>query len=86
VQNGATIPEHLPAIPLGQNAKLYIEQKAGRGADTLTALPNISRHPSGGVGALGSSGGMVSQHDGGHGGGKLQKRSLPSGRIGGRVG
>ncbi|KAL9099285.1 MAG: hypothetical protein Q9163_005191, partial [Psora crenata] len=44
VQNGAIIPETLPAFPLSQNAQLYIDQKSGKGAaDTLGALHNINR-------------------------------------------
>ena len=45
VQNGALIPEALPAFPLSQSAQLYVEQRSGKGADTLGALPNISRAP-----------------------------------------
>ena len=41
VQNGAEIPASLPAFPLSPSAQLYIEQRASRGADTLTALPNF---------------------------------------------
>ena len=42
VQNGAVIPASLPAFPLSQTAKLYIEQRGG-GADTLGDLPSITR-------------------------------------------
>jgi len=72
VQNGAIIPPTLPAFPLSGNAKLYIDQKAGKGADTLTALPNINK--SSGLTAI--EGGKDSQA-------KLQKRNNSSaGRLG----
>ncbi|KAH0560016.1 hypothetical protein GP486_003461 [Trichoglossum hirsutum] len=44
VQNGAEIPATMPAFPLSQSAKLYVEQKASRtnaGGDTVGALPVI---------------------------------------------
>jgi Arf-GAP/SH3 domain/ANK repeat/PH domain-containing protein len=44
VQNGAEIPAAMPAFPLSQSAKLYIEQKASRANannDTVSALPVI---------------------------------------------
>ena len=43
VQSGAIIPASAPAFPLSSNAQLYIDQKAGKGADTLTALPEIGK-------------------------------------------
>lgn len=70
VQNGAIVPPSLPAFPLSTNAKLYIDQKAGKGADTLTALPNINR--SSGLTAI--EGVKDSQN-------KLQKRGSGSGRL-----
>ena len=72
VQNGAIIPSSLPAFPLSANAQLYVDQKAGKGADTLTALPNINKNSCAGVTAI--EGGKDSQA-------KLQKRS-----VGGRLG
>lgn len=42
VQNGATIPDTLPAFPLSRSATLYLDHKNGRAApsdDTLGALP-----------------------------------------------
>ena len=42
VQNGAQIPTSLPAFPLSQSASLYVEQKSGRGSDSLGALPTTS--------------------------------------------
>ena len=72
VQNGAIIPPTLPAFPLSANAKLYIDQKAGKGADTLTALPNINKNS----GLTAIEGGKDNQ-------GKLQKRNNSnSGRLG----
>lgn len=70
VQNGAIVPPSLPAFPLSTNAKLYIDQKAGKGADTLTALPNINRNS----GLTAIEGGKDSQN-------KLQKRGSGSGRL-----
>jgi len=72
VQNGAIIPSSLPAFPLSTNAQLYIDQKAGKGADTLTALPNINRNSGHGLTAI--EGGKDSQA-------KLQKRGSGSGRL-----
>ena len=72
VQNGATIPITLPAFPLSSNAQLYIDQKAGRGGDTLTALPNINRNN--GSGAITIEGGKDAQA-------KLQKRGNGGGRL-----
>ena len=72
VQNGAIIPTALPAFPLSSNARLYIDQKAGKGADTLTALPNINRNSNNGITAI--EGGKDNQV-------KLQKRGNPSGRL-----
>ncbi|KAI9839605.1 MAG: hypothetical protein M1819_002231 [Sarea resinae] len=45
IQNGAEIPSQLPAFPLSNSARLYVDQKSGRSGssaisgDTLTALP-----------------------------------------------
>lgn len=72
VQNGATIPSTLPAFPLSSNAQLYIDQKTGKGVDTLTALPNINRNS--GVSATAIEGGKDSQA-------KLQKRGSVGGRL-----
>lgn len=69
VQNGAVIPSSLPAFPLSANAQLYIDQKAGKGVDTLTALPNINRNS--GMTAI----------EGGKDSHKLQKRGSNSGRL-----
>jgi len=77
VQNGATIPPTLPAFPLSSNAKLYIDQKAGKGADTLTALPNINKNASPAITAI--EGGKDSQA-------KLQKRGSGGGRLAVRPG
>ena len=78
VQNGAIIPSTLPAFPLSPNAQLYIDQKSGKGADTLTALPNINRHS--GVGPTALEGGKDSQT-------KLQKKgSVGGGRLAVRPG
>lgn len=44
IQNGALIPETRPAFPLSQHAQVYVDQKSGKGADTLGALPNMNRH------------------------------------------
>ena len=77
VQNGAVIPDSLPAIPLSQNAHLYIDQKSGKGADTLGALPSISR----------TSGlGNTLNETGKEGGAKLQKKSSVGGRLAVRPG
>ena len=81
VQNGAVIPTTMPAFPLSQNAHLYIDQKAGKGAptsDTLGALPVIGnkgptlevRDFASGGGGGGIGGGLGSSS----GSGKLQKR------------
>jgi len=70
VQNGAIIQSSLPAFPLSANAKLYIEQKAGKGEDTLTALPNINRISS--ITAI--EGGKDTQA-------KLQKRGSAGSRL-----
>lgn len=70
IQNGAIIPSSLPAFPLSANALLYIEQKAGKGEDTLTALPNINRN--GSVTAI--EGGKDAQA-------KLQKRGSAGSRL-----
>lgn len=78
VQNGALIPSTLPAFPLSPNAQLYIDQKAGKGADTLTALPQITRKNSG-HGVPGIEGGRDGQS-------KLQKRGGGSGRLVARPG
>ena len=72
VQNGAIIPSTLPAFPLSSNAQLYIDQKAGKGVDTLTALPNITRNS--GVGPTPVEGIKDSQA-------KLQKRGSMGGRL-----
>ena len=72
VQNGATIPSILPAFPLSSNAQLYIDQKTGKGVDTLAALPNINRNS--GVGPTAIEGGKDSQT-------KLQKRGSVGGRL-----
>ena len=77
VQNGATIPSILPAFPLSSNAQLYVDQKAGKGADTLTALPNINKHSGQGIAAI--EGGKESQ-------GKLQKKGSSGGRLAARPG
>ena len=69
VQNGAIIPATLPAIPLSQDAQLYIDQKAGKGADTLGALPNINR--------LSGVGHTLSER-GKDGAAKLQKKNSTS--------
>ena len=69
VQSGAIIPSHSPAFPLSSDAQLYIDQKAGRGADTLTALPDINK-----VGVSTIEGGKDGQS-------KLQKRGNSSGRL-----
>ena len=70
VQNGALIPSALPAFPLSSNAQLYIDQKAGKGADTLTALPQINRLSGQGLTAI--EGGRDGQS-------KLQKKGIGSG-------
>ena len=70
VQNGALIPSTLPAFPLSSNAQLYIDQKAGKGADTLTALPQINRLSGQGLTAI--EGGRDGQS-------KLQKKGTGSG-------
>ena len=72
VQNGAIIPSDLPAFPLSANARLYIDQKAGKGADTLTALPVINRNSGYGVSAI--EGGRDGQS-------KLQKKGSSGGRL-----
>ena len=72
VQNGAVIPNSLPAFPLSPNARLYIDQKSGKGADTLGALPSISRNP--GVA-------NTQQELGKESGTKLQKKGSVSGRL-----
>ncbi|KAL9124966.1 MAG: hypothetical protein Q9217_005764 [Psora testacea] len=72
IQNGAIIPKTLPAFPLSQNAQLYLDQKSGKGNDTLGALPNINRQP--GVGHTLSEGGK-------DGGAKLYKKTSPGGRL-----
>ena len=77
VQNGAVIPDTLPAIPLSQNAHLYIDQKSGKGADTLGALPSISR-------ATGL--GNTLNETGKEGGAKLQKKSSVGARLAVRPG
>ena len=77
VQNGAVIPSILPAFPLSSNAQLYIDQKTGKGVDTLTALPNINRI--GGVGPTAIEGGKDSQA-------KLQKRGSAGGRLNAKPG
>lgn len=74
VQNGALVPSTLPSFPLSSNAQLYIDQKAGKGADTLTALPNINRNS---VTAI--EGGKDTQA-------RLQKRGIPAGRLAPRPG
>lgn len=77
VQNGAIIPSTLPAFPLSSNAQLYIEQKAGKGVDTLTALPNINRNS--GIGPAAIESGKDSQA-------KLQKRGSVGNRLAVRPG
>lgn len=77
VQNGAVIPSTLPAFPLSSNAQLYIDQKTGKGVDTLTALPNINRNS--GAGPTAIEGGKDGQA-------KLQKRSSMGGRLAVRPG
>ena len=77
VQNGAIIPSTLPAFPLSSNAQLYIDQKAGKGVDTLTALPNINRNS--GVSSTAIEGGRDGQA-------KLQKRGSVGGRLAVRPG
>lgn len=50
VQNGAAIPDTLPAFPLSSNAKLYIDQKKGRKApngDAVTPPLPVFRSVSG---------------------------------------
>ncbi|KAL6716330.1 hypothetical protein ACLMJK_005896 [Lecanora helva] len=77
VQNGALIPSILPAIPLSSNAQLYIDQKAGKGADTLTALPQINMN----------SGQSVTAIEGGRDGqSKLQKKGSGASRLVARPG
>ena len=73
VQNGAEIPSPMPALPLRQAAKLYIEQKAAK--DTLSELPTITR-------PLGPSGypEVEKQKESA----KLQKRGSAGGRLIGR--
>ena len=73
VQNGAQIPSSMPAIPLSQAAKLYIEQKAAR--DTVSELPTIPK--SGGPGGFPET---EKQKDSA----KLQKRGSAGGRLIGR--
>ncbi|KAJ4141262.1 hypothetical protein NW768_000472 [Fusarium equiseti] len=44
VQNGAEIPEAMPAFPLGRYAQLYVEQKRGRtivGGGSSDAVPSL---------------------------------------------
>ncbi|RFN47541.1 hypothetical protein FIE12Z_8215 [Fusarium flagelliforme] len=44
VQNGAQIPEAMPAFPLGRYAQLYVEQKRGRtivGGGSSDAVPSL---------------------------------------------
>ena len=77
VQNGAIIPSTLPAFPLSSNAQLYVDQKAGKGADTLTALPNINKNN--GHGVSGMEGTKDNQA-------KLQKKGSGGGRLTGRPG
>ena len=72
VQNGAVIPSTLPGFPLSANAQLYIDQKTGKGVDTLTALPNINKNS--GVSPIAIEGGKDSQA-------KLQKRGTAGGRL-----
>lgn len=77
VQNGAVIPSTLPAFPLSSNAQLYVDQKTGKGVDTLTALPNINRNS--GVGPAAIESGKDSQA-------KLQKRGSVGGRLAAKPG
>lgn len=82
VQNGADIPLQLPAIPLSPAAKLYVEQRTGRGGgatsgqDTVGALPTI-RSVGGGHGFAGP---MEKEREA-----KLQKRGSAGGRFAGKM-
>ena len=73
VQNGAAIPSNMPAIPLSQGAKLYIEQKTAR--DTVSELPNIVR-----AGAISGYPETDRQKESA----KLQKRGSAGGKLIGR--
>ena len=77
VQNGAIIPASLPAFPLSQNAQLYVDQRSGRGADTLSALPSITRSS-----VIGHSFADSTKD----GGAKLQKKGVISGKFSVRSG
>ena len=72
VQNGAVIPASMPAFPLSANAQLYIDQKSGKGADTLGALPNVSRTP-----GLSNTAGDTGKEPSA----KLQKKGSVGGRL-----
>ena len=72
VQNGAIIPAALPAFPLSTSAQLYVDQRSGRGADTLSDLPNIGR-PAGT--------GTAHMESGREGATKLQKKGSMSGKL-----
>ena len=81
VQNGAEIPQHLPAIPLSPAAKLYVEQRTGRsgttsGQDTVGALPTIR----GVGGGHGFSGPVEKEREA-----KLQKRGSAGSRFAGKM-
>ncbi|KAL9112493.1 MAG: hypothetical protein Q9227_003335 [Pyrenula ochraceoflavens] len=81
VQNGAEIPVQMPAIPLSPAAKLYVEQRSGRGGstpgqDTVGALPTIR-----GVGGGHGFGGTVEKEREA----KLQKRGSAGGRFAGKI-
>jgi len=70
VQNGAQIPATMPAFPLSENARLYVEQKGAR--DTVGELPVI-RSQGGGNSPMGA--------DKEREAGKLQKRGSQGGRL-----
>ena len=77
VQNGAIIPASLPAFPLSQNAQLYVDQRSGRGADTLSALPSITRTSVAGHSLTDSTKDSAT---------KLQKKGVISGKLSVRPG
>jgi len=70
VQNGAQIPATMPAFPLSENARLYVEQKGAR--DTVGELPVI-RSQGGGNSPMGA--------DKEREPGKLQKKGSQGGRL-----
>ncbi len=71
MQNGAQIPAAMPAFPLSDNARLYVEQKGAR--DTVGELPVIRSQGLGGNSPLG----VDKERDAA----KLQKRGSQGGRL-----